>query len=467
MILKSNPALFKPVCAEIGEHPTRCAGATSRHRRSFKSLPACAMICFALAIATSAQAADLREVYEQAKDYDAEYQAAQYDLQTAGQRVPLAKSAFRPQISIGAEAGLSSLSKDGQGSYQDTSLSLSISQALFNRSNSKLVDQAKLGVLQADAQYAAVGQTLILRTATAYFDVLRAQANVEFSQSELQAISRQREQAERRFDVGLVPITDVRSAQAQYDLAIAQEIAASNQLSTAQEALRRISGIDDELLTPLADDLPLTAPDPTNIDDWVDLAMDQNLELVIARLASESSSTQIAIERGNRYPTLDLVGIAATNTTEQNNRNDTDANEIKLQLRIPILTGGRVNAQVAQAKSQALSDNQQLIVQERTTTQQTRDSYRGVQASISLVRALRQALVSTQKSAESAEAGFRAGTRTSVEVLQALRDTFRAQSDYAGSRYDYIINSLNLRAASGTLTENDLFAINRFLAFPE
>jgi len=465
MILKSSPASNESVNSQALV-PLRgyAVAALRRCQPARRLLVIAALSCM---LSSTAQSADLREVYEQAKGYDAEYQAALYNLQSAQQRVPLAKSAFRPQITLGAEAGLSTLSNDEQGSYEETSLTLSVNQTLFNRTNSKLIDQAELGVLQAEAQYAAVGQTLILRTATAYFDVLRAQANVEFSQSELQAISRQREQAERRFDVGLVPITDVRAAQAQYDLAIAQEIAASNQLSTAQEALRLISGVDDDLLTPLASDLPLTAPDPANIDTWVDLAMEQNLELVIARLVRESSSTQIAIERGNRYPTLDLIGVAASNTTEQEGRNDADASEIKLQLRFPILTGGRVNAQVAQAKSQALSDNEQLKVQERTTTQQTRDSYRGVQASISLVRAFRQALVSTQKAAESAEAGFRAGTRTSVEVLQALRDTFRARSDYAGSRYDYIINSLNLRAASGTLTEDDLYAINRFLAFSE
>lgn len=465
MNLKSRPATFNLISAEPCMRLISRVGAVFLRSHSATFLSALALTCFALV--STAQAAGLREVYEQAKEYDAEFQAAQYDLQAARQRVPLAKSAFRPQITVGAEAGLSAVSNDGQGSTRETALTLSINQTLFNRSNSKLIDQAKLGVLQAEAQYAAIGQTLILRTATAYFDVLRAKANVEFSQSELQAINRQREQAEKRFDVGLVPITDVRSAQAQYDLAIAQEIAASNQLSTAQEALWRISGVEDDELKPLADDMPLTAPDPTDINAWVDLAMDQNLELVIARIARDSSNTQVAIERGNRYPTLDLVGIAASNTSKQFGRNDADASEISLQLRFPIYTGGRVNAQVAQAKSQALSDNEQLKVQERTTTQQTRDSYRGVQASISLVRALRQALVSTQKSAESAEAGFRAGTRTSVEVLQALRDTFRARSDYVGSRYDYIINGLNLRAASGILVEGDLFAINRFLAFAE
>ncbi len=425
------------------------------------------LLAFPLVWASAAQSADLQDVYEQARQYDAEYSAAQYDLEAARQSVPQARSAFLPQLNFGAEAGIGTLADDGDGPYNETALSLSLRQTLFNRSSGKLLDQAELGVMQAEAQYAALGQTLILRVATAYFDVLRAEANVEFSQSELKAISRQLEQAQRRFDVGLVPVTDVRSAQAQYDLAVAQEIAASNQVSTAQEALVLISGVNPEAIVPLADDLPLLPPSPANIDNWVDMAAEQNLELVIARLANDSSQTQVDIERASRYPTLDLVGSAASSTTEQELRSDADIAEIKLQLVLPILTGGLVNAQVAQARALALSSGELLLAQERATTQQTRDGYRGVQASISRVKALRQALESTQKAAEATEAGFRAGTRTSVEVLQALRDTFSARSDYAGARYDYIINSLNLKAAAGTLAEDDIYSINRFLSNSE
>lgn len=420
--------------------------------------------------AVSDQGTDLRAVYEQARSYDTEYLAAKYELEAAMQGVPLARSPLLPQLSFEGEAGLTTLADDGLGPYGSTGLSLTLRQTIYNRSAGQQLDRAQIGEQQARAQYQAFGQTLILRVATAYFDVLRAQADVEFSQSELQAISRQREQAERRFDVGLVPITDVRSAQAQYDLAVAQEIAASNQLSTAREALLRISGIDVELLTPLANDLPLTPPDPANIDTWVEMAKEQNLELVIARLAEESSTKQIAIERASRYPTLGIVGRLSRTTNDS--RTDigsrtSKAADLTLQLSVPILAGGSINASVAQAKAQALSSQQQKLTQERTTTQQTRDAYRGVRASISRVRALRQALVSTEKSAEATEAGFRAGTRTSVEVLQALRDTYRAQSDYAGARYDYIINTLSLKAASGTLVEDDIYAINRFLAIPE
>ncbi len=446
---------------------------TSTSASHWRLMPLAAALAVAtLSSVASAQpqtpAADLRTAYESARDYDAEFQAAQFELEAAREQVPLARSPLLPQASIIAETGFTSVSGDNQGSTDETSLSLSLSQTIYNRANGRLLYQAKLGEQQAEAQYAAVGQTLILRVATAYFDVLRARDNVEFSQSELEAISRQLEQAERRFDVGLVPITDVRSAQAQADLAVAQEIDASNQLSTAREALLRISGIDAELLKPLADDLPLTPPEPANIDKWVEVAQQQNLELVIAQLASLSSSTQIAIERAASFPTLDLVGLASKGTSRSELRgDDIDIVDITLQLRLPIFTGGRINAQVAQAKALARASEQQLLTQDRTTTQQTRDAYRGVLASISRVNALQQALVSTQQSAEATDAGFRAGTRTSVEVLQALRDTFRAQSDYLSARYDYVINTLNLKAASGSLNEEDLFAINRFLAIPE
>ena len=419
----------------------------------------------ASSLPATGRAADLVEVYDRAREYDSELRAATFDYEAAQQQLPLARSAFRPQLNAGADGSIGHIDTDlAHDRYRSLGITLSATQTLFNRANGALVDQAKLGMKQADAQFLAVEQALILRVATAYFDVLRAQADLVFSRSELEAIRRQREQAVRRFDVGLVPVTDVRTAEAQYDLAVAQEIAAANQLSTAQEALRVISDTDDEdALHRLARDLPLVSPDPDDIDAWVKLALEQNLELVGARLASESAATQIDIERGARYPTLDLVGTASSSKTTQDGRTDADVAELALQLRIPILTGGRVNAQVAQARARAESSAEQLVAQERAAAQQARDGYRGVLTSISRVQALRQALVSTQKSAEATEAGFRAGTRTSIDVLQALRDVYRARSDYAGARYDYLINTLNLKAAAGTLSENDLEAVNRFL----
>lgn len=415
-----------------------------------------------------AHAVDLLDVYESARSYDATIQAAVHELEAARQNVPLARSAFRPQVGLSGEASLTDFNSDNSETYIGTRLGLQVSQTLFNRTNSALLDQARLGVRQAEAGFGASAQDLVLRVATAYFDVLRAEAGVDFSQSELQAIARQRDQAERRFDVGLIPVTDVRTAQAQYDLAVAQEIAASNRYATATEALRVISGMDIERLAPLAPDLPLDRPEPADIDAWVTLAEQQNLPLVIARLSAQNAQTQIAVERGQRLPTLDVVLSGAALTTEQDLRDgDSQTGEIGLQATMPLYTGGRIRAQVAQAQANYLASNEDLRAQERAAVQQARDGYRGVLASISRVRALRQALDSTQQSADAVEAGFRAGTRTSVDVLRALRDVFQARSEYANARYDYLLNSFRLKSAAGTLDEADLASVNRFLLDPE
>lgn len=429
---------------------------TRRLRLSFAAA-SLATICTSPAWAT-----DLQDTYELAKQYDSTIKAAEFDYESAIERLPLARSAFRPQLNVALDLERTDQDNDDFRTFDVMQLSLSLRQSLFNRENGAIVEQAKLGVRQAQAQLLAQQQNLILRTASTYFDVLRAQVEVEFSQSELEAIARQREQAERRFDVGLVPVTDVRSAQAQYDLAVAAEIAAQNRLENALEAMQVLTGRKPDALEQLAPDLPLTAPDPANGDAWVNLALEQNLDLVAARLAAETANAGVDSARGSRYPTLDLVGVAQTVDHEKPNR-DLDAGLLRLEVRMPLYTGGRIGSQVRQARADARSAEQNLLTQERNTAQQTRDAYRGVTGSIARVNALRQALVSTRKSAEATDAGFRAGTRTSVEVLSALRDVFRAESDYASARYDYIINFLSLKAAAGTLTDLDLEPINNFL----
>jgi outer membrane protein len=211
----------------------------------------------------------------------------------------------------------------------------------------------------------------------------------------------------------------------------------------------------------------LSPPDPTDIESWVKLAMENNPDLVVARMASQSAKFGVDAERGARLPTLDLVALASKSETEYSGRPDAEAGELRLEVRLPIYTGGRVKALVNQASAESASANIGLVSQERLVAQRTRDAFRGVVTSISRVKALQQALASTRKSAQATDAGFRAGTRTSVDVLRALRDTYSAQSDYAGARYDYIINALNLRAAAGTLTADDLLPIDNFLVEPQ
>jgi len=287
-----------------------------------------AYVCSACLLLTAilgnvAHATDLTATYKLAQQYDSAIKAAEYDYESAIQRLPLARS-------------------------------------LFNRENGAIVDQARLGVKQAEAQLLAQQQNLILRTANTYFDVLRTQVEVEFSGSELEAIARQKEQAERRFDVGLVPVTDVRTAQAQYDLAVAAQIAARNRLQNAVGAMEVLTGESPKTIAPLASDLPLVAPDPANADAWVNLAVQQNLDLVAARLAAETAAAGVSAIRGSRYPTLDFVGLAQAveDARIRGNRNgDSKSGLIGFEVRMPLYTGGRIKAQVHQAKADSNSAN--------------------------------------------------------------------------------------------------------------
>lgn len=418
---------------------------------------------FALSLPLAATATDLAEVYQLAKSNDPTIQAAIATHEAATKQVPLARSAFRPQINVGFNASLNDINDDLSQTFESTQLTLSLSQSIYHRSNSALLDQAQLGVLQADATLEAARQALIVRTADAYFNVLRSEADLAFSQAELQAIGRQKEQAEKRFEVGLATVIDVRESQAQFDLAVAQEVAAQSTLDSSLDALRILSGANVSDLNPLKDDIPLIAPEPAVMEEWVQLSLDQNLDLATARLQMQSAGLQVKAERGAAYPTVDILAIGSSSTTGQQGRGDIDAGELRLEVRMPLYTGGSINAQVARAKAEVTAATAQLRVQELATTQRARESYRGVTTNISRVRALRQALESTQKSAEASDAGFRAGTRTSVDVLRALRDTFRARSDFVNARYDYVLNTLSLKSSAGTLGEQDLMAVNALL----
>jgi len=212
------------------------------------------------------------DIYQLAKEHDPIIQSAMANYEATTQLLPLARSAFRPQINLSADTSLNDIDDDFSDTFSSTGLTLVLTQSVFNRSNSALVDQAGLSVRQADATLASAQQDLILRVAETYFDVLRAEAEVAFTGAELQAIGRQKEQAEKRFDVGLATVIDVRDAQAQFDLAVALEVAAINAETTAFEALRVISGTGIVKLDPLKDTIALVTPKPDDIGRWAELS---------------------------------------------------------------------------------------------------------------------------------------------------------------------------------------------------
>ena len=431
------------------------------------------VLALGLALASAAipvQAVDLLDVYRQALENDPELRRAEAEFRAAEQVRPLARSALLPQIDIGA--GYAQIDRDPGGAesydYRSLTYDLSLRQRLFDQRLFTGIRQANLIRSQAEASRDAARQILILRVAEAYFTVLSAQDNLSFAEAEKEAIGRQLEQAERRFEVGLIAITDVKEAQAQFDLAIAEEIAAQNRLDRAREDLAIITGRYYEAMARLQGELPLLTPEPADMQQWVDTAMQQNLSLIAQRLATERSAEEIKRQRGGYLPTLDLVASYRDEEVRNLSRDvpnvgDSTSTEIGLRLSVPIFAGGSTTALTREARENFEAAQQGLELQQRQTVREARNAFQAVNAGISRVQALEQALESTRAAFEATQAGFEVGTRTAVEVLLELRQVFRAERDFSEARYAYLLDTLRLKQAAGILSEEDLLAINNWL----
>ncbi|AOU96688.1 hypothetical protein BI364_00435 [Acidihalobacter yilgarnensis] len=440
-----------------------------------------AKIVFGVAVlgtSAGAQAADLMQVYQQARANDAQFAAAQQEYKALREARPLARSSLLPQVNLSANVAqnysrFENFSIAGQRvpnstyDYGSNGYSLSLSQTLFNYSDWLALKQADQTVAAAQARLDAASQALILNTAQAYFSVLAAEDQLRYSRAQLRAIGRQLEQAKKRYDVGLVAVTDVQQAQASYDLARAAVIQAQSKVDNAREALAVLTGQEGEPLDPLARELPLLTPKPDNLHDWVQAAMQQNLSVVAARYATAAARREVGVQRAGHYPTVNLVASRAYNDSNAGLEAGRTTNDsIALQLNVPLFSGLRVSSLTDQAQYKYLQANELLKGQQREAVRQTRSAYLNVMSSISQVEALRQAVASNEASVASMEAGFKVGTRTSLDVLSALSDLYKAQSEYAQARYNYLVNTLLLKQAAGTLSMVDIEHINGYLTAP-
>jgi outer membrane protein len=354
---------------------------------------------------------------------------------------------------------------------------LNLTQTLFDWGNYAQLRQADKIVARAETQYQAASQDLLIRVSTRYFNVLAAEDNLASAVAARESVSRQLEQSQRRFEVGLIAITDVQQSQAGYDDAVAVEIEAQRLLATSYEFLREIIGeVVSDLASP-TDDLPLLSPDPANAEQWVQTALQQNLTLVTSRLATDIALDDIEIQRSNRLPTLSLSAGYSESTNERASTSFTngvasaglpsttrpDGRQWSLDLRFPIFTGGLNRSNIQQSVYTHRAAEQALERIARQTERQTRDAYLGVISEISRVRALRQSVESNRTALRATEAGFEVGTQTTVDVLQAQNLLRRAETTYSRSRYDYILNILLLKQAAGTLAEPDLEQVDGWL----
>jgi outer membrane protein len=443
---------------------------------------------------SAAQAADLLEVYQRAVQNDPLIREAEANRLASRESKPRAIGALLPQIEAAGSIGQSEsegsqtfltrssltdpnappiISTTDQETDADfTQYRLQLTQTVFRWDQWKALSQANSQVAQAEADYAAAQQDLMLRSAQRYFDVLAAEDTLQSVTTARDAISRQLEQANKRFEVGLIAITDVQEAKAAFDNANAVVIQSKRNLATAHELLRELTGDPFHDLSKLSESMPLKTPDPQDENQWVKTAMEQNLALTSSRLAAEIARDTISIRRSGHFPSLDLVLSRVGNDFDATQINDglegpadsdnTD-DTISLQLLFPIYAGGTVQSNVREAVYLHRAARERLERTARETERATRDAYLGVLSELSRVQALRQALESSRTALQATEAGYEVGTRTAVDVLDSRRRLAEAETNYARSRYDYLINVVRLKLAAGILKQDDVVEINQWL----
>lgn len=422
-----------------------------------------------LIIIPAARAQGILEVYDQSLQSDPALQRANEDRLANQESLPQARALQLPRLDAFGSLSRSYISNapaNTDSSFNSSDLRLSMRQPLYNRANKIRVKQAEFIVNQADANYTTAEQDLIIRVAQRYFDVLEARDTLVFVTADKNATARQLEQAQRRFEVGLITITDVQEAQARFDLATADEIVAINDLADAKEALREITSVYYNDLNLLTDRMPLVMPEPADPEAWVNLALQNNPAVISASLGAETSRENVDLQRANRYPTVDLAASVASNNDAQRALASRPA-QVGIEVTIPIYEGGAKSSRIREAAYQYESAKETLEIRQRDVIRRVRNSYRGIDAAIRRVNALNQAVTSNRSGLEATQAGFDVGTRTIVDVLDAQRDLFSAQRDYAVSRYRYVIFFLQLKQAAGVVDREELEIINGWLDPPD
>ena len=428
------------------------------------------------ALALPAAAEDLLQVYRDAQRYDAVYAAARFTLEAGRERIPQGRALLLPSLNLTANAAAQRielqssnqlLSPDFVRSPTTAGYALTLSQPVYRPQNLAQRDQAEYQVRQAEATFAQASQDLAVRASQAYFDVLAAQDTLALVGAQKAAISEQLAQAKRNFEVGTATITDTHEAQARYDLIIAQEIAAQNDLENKRRALQLVSGNEYTQLKTLRTEIRLSPPAPNDMQSWVDLAEKQSYPVLVQTAATEVAQLEAKRASAGHMPTLDLVGTYGTTrdtgSLQSGVGRDITTGQLALQLAFPIYQGGAISSREREAAANYLKARQDLENARRTAALTTRQTYLAVINGIAQVAALEQALTSSQSALDSNRLGYEVGVRINIDVLNAQQQLFSTRRDLALARYNAILNQLRLKAAAGSLREEDLEEVNRAL----
>jgi outer membrane protein len=440
----------------------------------------CAALGGAAAVgASGARADDLLQIYRDALVSDPTLAAARSNWLATQENVPQARAGLLPFVNLSALANEQdynqTLHTDPQTKFSQrfpsAGYTVSASQPLYRAQNLIGYDQAKQQVGQADYVLASAQQDLIVRVAQAYFNVLLAQFTIELTASQKAAVSENLAQAKRNFEVGTATITDTNDAQAKYDQIVAQEISVRNDLENALAALRAIIGRLPKDLKRFDRKFQPEPPTPNALEPWIDRAVRENLQVRIAQANLDIATLEVDRQRAGHYPAVDLVasynqnyaGGGASTALASNFATDYRLGLVGVQLNLPIYQGGAVDSKVRQAISNQDASRQNLEAARRSAQLLAQTSYAGVTNGVAQVKALDQALTSAQVSYDSNKLGLEVGVRTNLDVLNQQQQVFQTRFNLAQTYYNFVINSLKLKQAVGTLNDTDVEQINRDL----
>jgi outer membrane protein len=430
--------------------------------------------------AVEASANSLQEIYELALKNDSQLKADQAGYEAGKESSAIARAGLLPQINV--EYNYNDIKSDvtdnlpptlpvanpSKNNAKTTGWSASLNQRLFDMSAWYVYKQGQKLSAQAEAQFGADQQSLIVRVTQAYFNVLRAVDKLEASLAEEKALARQLEQAKQRFDVGLIAITEVHEAQAAFDSATAAALEARGSLSISYEALEVLTGKNEDQVAPLSEQFPVVNPTPADRAEWVSFAMKNNYNLKAVKLRAQAAEDNADATRAGHYPTVNAsLGISKPDSEGETFQGpfdtSTDRKTVGIGVNIPIFSGLGTSARTRQAVSQELQAQEQFNSTQRTTIQNTRALHLSVETDVARVQARKQAVISNQSALDATQSGYEVGTRNLFEVLLAQTNLYQARRNYSDALFDYVINTIKLREVAGMLTPADVQEIDKWL----
>jgi outer membrane protein len=405
--------------------------------------------------------ANLGAVYQLARENDAEYAAARESFKAGQEKIPQGRAGLLPTVNLVADA--THIAPNTGTSYDQRNFRLALTQPIYRKQNLEAFEQAKIQALLSEQELKLAEQKLLLSVAQDYFSVLQVQDVLATVQSKKQAYAEQLAQARKSFEVGASTITDTHEAQARYDLATAEEIAAQNDLEVKRRTLEKIINRESPELARLSDRVTLSLPQPSNMDDWVKQAEQDNLLVHAKQSALELVRRDVERLRAGHYPTLDLTASYNNNVNLNQTQVDSKSTRLGLEMGWLLYQGGAVSSRVRESIAIQEKTRFELDNARRQARLDARQSFLGVLSGDAQVKALEQALVSSEAQLKSTKLGLEVGVRTRVDVLNAQQQLFTTKRDLAAARYQTLVAGLQLKAAAGSLKEDDLKAVDALL----